>query len=77
MARMMDRGIVAPAKASPTSNDEAIAAAGPIWVIDWNSTWGKPIDSALRPPAPRRASRASRGAPGAARALTLFLLRRI
>src|SRR5215204_5423602 len=47
-AKITDRGRAPAAKLAPTMIEKATAAAGAIWVIDWNRTSRRPIASRAR-----------------------------
>ena len=42
-------GVMPPAKLVAAPMDSAVATAGAMWVIDWNSTSGRPIAFRARP----------------------------
>src|SRR5213592_3604932 len=48
-ARITDSGRAPAAKLAPTMIENATAAAGAMWVIDWNRTSLRPIASRARP----------------------------
>src|SRR6266516_2344427 len=48
-ARITASGRAPPANCAPTMIEKATAAAGAIWVIDWNRTSLRPIASRARP----------------------------
>src|SRR6266498_4852029 len=48
-ARITDRGRAPAAKLAPTMIEKATAAAGAMWVMDWNRTSLSPIASRARP----------------------------
>src|SRR5215211_5323419 len=48
-AKITDRGRAPAAKLAPTMIEKATAAAGAMWVIDWNRTSRRPMASRARP----------------------------